>query len=157
MKRLFLIIVTLLIFLSACGGNELTAFAEDFNQSARKYDTTELIEDEFGEIEEEDGEKWRDLFSSKEYSIEAIYDKDKISGYYINVKSDTKSIDKNGKGYNAILTLADALGLDINDLEKGMQEAFNENFHDYEDGPYTVRISVISISSTSMSITVENK
>jgi hypothetical protein len=155
-KFLFnLLMITLL--LAGCGSDELDGFVEDFNQNARKYDATELIEDEFGEIEEEDGEKRRNLFESKEYTIDALYEKNDVVGYYINVRSDTTSISKNGKGYNAVLTLADTLGLKISDLEKGMQKAFNEDFHDYEDGDYKIRISVINVTSASMSITVEKK
>ncbi|MCF3942164.1 hypothetical protein [Oceanobacillus alkalisoli] len=158
MKKLIFVLL-IPIFLIGCGVNakELDSFAEDYNQSARKYDATELVPDEFGEIEEEDGEKWRELFNSKEHTIEALYDGNNVKGYYINVKSDTNSIDKTGKGYNAVLTLADTLGLDIDKLEDGMQTAFNESFHDYEDGEHSIRISVINVTSASMSITVEKK
>ncbi|MGY3718669.1 hypothetical protein ACWE42_24460 [Sutcliffiella cohnii] len=113
------------------------------------------MKSEFGKIETEDGEGWRNLFESKEYSIDAVYDKKDLVGYYINVKSDTNSISKSGKGYNAVLTLADALGLKVSDLEKGMQVAFNESFFVYEDGDYNVRISVINVTSSSMSIMIE--
>lgn len=157
MKKYFLAIITILLVLTACNDNSLNSFVKDFNQSARKYDAIELVESEFGEIEEEDGERWRSLFKSKEYEIEAMYDGKKVSGYYINVNSDTNSILKDSKGYNAVLTLADALDLDIKDLEKGMQEAFNENFYDYEDEYHNIKIRVINITSASMSITIEDK
>ncbi|GIN13203.1 hypothetical protein J26TS2_30700 [Shouchella clausii] len=161
MKRVLSLLLLSVFVLSGCGSvsgsSELSAFVDDFNQSARKYDATELIDSEFGEIETEDGESWKNLFESNEYSIDALYDGSDVIGYYINVESDTTSIDKNGKGYNAVLTLADTLGLKTSDLEKGMQEAFNENFYDYEDGDYNVRISVINVVSASMSITIEEK
>lgn len=154
-KGLFILLISILLV--GCGINELDAFVEDFNQSARKYDTTELMESEFGEIETEDGEDWRNLFESKEYSIDVVYDKKNVVGYYINVKSDQTSIDKTSKGYNAVLTLADSLGLKVSDLEKGMQSAFNDNFYNYEDGDFEVRISVINITSASISIMIEKK
>lgn len=157
MKKYLLVIITILLTLTACGKNSLDSFVEDFNQSARKYDAIELVESEFGEIEEEDGETWRSLFKSKEYEIEAIYDGKEISGYYINVKSDTNSISKEGNGYGAILTIADTLKLNISDLEKGMQKAFNENTHSYEDGEYDIRINVINIASATMFITIDKK
>lgn len=176
MKKLVLFLL-FSILLVGCGANELNTFVEDYNQSARKYDTTELIENEFGDMEkasdlyeemkDEDeevaeiyknsNEGWRNLYISKEYEIKALYDGDELTGYSINVDSETNSIDKTGKGYNAALTLADSLGLNTSDLEKGMQEAFNDDFYDYEDGDYEVRISVINVSSASMSITIENK
>lgn len=157
MKKITLLLIGLVLFLGACGSGELDSFVEDFNQSARKYDATELVESEFGEMETEDEESWRNLFESKEYSIDALYDKKNVIGYYINVKSDTTSIDMTGKGYNAVLTLADSLGLKVSDLEKGMQTAFDDTFHDYEDGNYKVRMSVINVVSASMSITIEKK
>lgn len=157
MKKIMPLFMGLLLFLGACGSSGLDSFVEEFNQSARKYDATELIESEFGEIETEDEESWRNLFESKEYSIDALYDKKDVVGYNIRVKSDNESIDKAGKGYNAVLTLADTLGLKINDLEKGMQTAFNEDFHDYEDGDYKVSIYVINVVSATMSITIEEK
>lgn len=157
MKKVMLLLVALSVILIGCGKNELNAFVDDFNQSARKYDATELKESEFGEIEKIDDEEWRNVFESKEYSIDVMEDKKKIVGYFINVKSDKTSIDKNGKGYNAILTLADTLDLNIRDLENGMQTAFNEKFHDYEDEDYEIGISVVNITSASMSIIIEEK
>lgn len=156
MKKILFILLSS-VLLVGCGKNELDTFTEDFNQSARKYDVTELMQNEYGEIETEDGEDWRNLFNSKEYSIDVMHDKNNIVVYYINVKSDQTSIDKTGKGYNAALTLADSLGLDIGELEKGMQAAFNDDFYDYDEGDYNVRISVINIVSTSMSIMIEEK
>ncbi|MEK4150033.1 hypothetical protein NST02_23605 [Robertmurraya sp. FSL W8-0741] len=156
MKKIAFILL-LSILLTGCGQNELDTFVDEFNQSARKYDTTELMENEFGKIESEDGEEWRNLFESKEYLIRVYYENNSISGYHINVESDTTSIDKKGKGYNAVLTLADTLGLNISDLEKGMQEGFNKDFYEYEDGDYKVRIYVINIISASMGITIEKK
>src|SRR5699024_1784220 len=125
----------------ACGNNELDAFTDEFNQNARKYDAIELVKDEFGEMEyaKDSYDKWKDedeelaealkesdessrvLFESNEYKISSNYDKDKPTGYSIRVESDTNSIDKTGKGYNAILTLADTLDVDVNKLEKEMQ------------------------------------
>lgn len=161
MKRVLILLILLVVvlLLTSCGSanSGLNTFVEKFNQSARKYDTTELIEKEFGKIETEDGESWRTLFESREYFIDIMYDKNDIAAYYIRVESDKTSIDKTSKGYNAVLTLADALGLDIKDLEKGMQAAFNENFYNYEDGSYEVRITVINITHAMMSITIEEK
>lgn len=176
MKKIF-IMLFISFLLVGCGSSDLSTFVESFNQSARKYDTTELIENEFGDMEKasdlyeemkdideeiaetlkNSNEGWRELYNSKEYEIIALYDGKKLTGYSISVESDTNSIDKNGRGYNAILTLADALGLNISELEKGMQTAFNEDFHAYEDGDYEVSISVINIVSTSMTVTIENK
>ncbi len=158
MKKV-LILLIVAILLTSCGSenSELSAFVEKFNQSARKYDAIELIENEFGKIETEDGESWRNLFESKEYSIEIMCDKNNIAGYCIDVVSDKTSISKTGKGYSAVLTLADTLGLNIKELEKGMQAAFNENFYNYEDGSYEVRITVINITHAMMSITIEEK
>lgn len=159
MKKYSLLILSgiLSLILVGCGNDSLDTFVEDFNQSARKYDSTELIKNEFGEIETEDGESWRNLFNSKEYSLDAYYEKNDAVGYYINVKSDQNSIDKKGKGYNAILTLADSLEVNISDLEKGMQKAFDENFYKYEDGDYNIRISVINITSATLAVTIEEK
>lgn len=159
MKKILITLLILVLVLTGCGSkdNELNTFVDDFNQSARKYDTTELIENEFGEIETEDEEDWRSLFESKEYSIDIMYDDNNIVGYYIKVESDQTSIDKTGKGYNAVLTLADALGLKTSELEKGMQTAFNDDFFSYEDGDYEIRVSVINIASATMSIMVEEK
>lgn len=157
MKKFLLLFITMTILLVGCGSKDLDDFVDKFNQNARKYDATELLKDEFGEIEEEDGDKWRVLFESKEYTLEALYDGNDISGYAINVRSDTDSISKSSKGYNAVLTLADTLGINIKDLEKGMQTAFNENFHSYYDGDYEVRIFVVSVVSTSMTISIEKK
>jgi len=157
LKKITPLLIGLVLLLVACGSGELDSFVEDFNQSARKYDATKLKENEFGEVETEDGEDWRNLFESKEYLINLMYDKKNIAGYYIKVESDETSIDKTGKGYNAVLTLADSLDLNISDLEKGMQAAFDDNFHDYEDGDYEVRISVINITSAWLSIMIEKK
>lgn len=157
MKKFITIMLLSTLVLVACGSDGLKSFVDEYNQSARKYDTTELVESEFGKVESEDGESWRSLFQSKEYSIEAIYDKKKVVGYSINVKSDEESIKKDSKGYNAILTLADVLSLDVKKLEGGMQKGFDENFYNYEDGEYDVWITVINIASASMTVSVEQK
>lgn len=157
MKRILILLLTItMLLLVACGNgsNELSKFVESFNQSARKYDTVELTKDEFGEVVSENGEDWRNLYESKEYSIDE-YTEDDLIGYYITVRSDSKSISKEGKGYNAVLTMADALDVDINELEKGMQAAFNEDFYSYEDGDYNVRISVINITNATINIMFE--
>lgn len=159
MKRVLILLILAVLLLTSCGSanSELNTFVEKFNQSARKYDATELKGNEFGKIETEDGESWRTLFESKEYSIEALYDKNNIVGYGIDVVSDETSISKTGRGYSAVLTLADTLGLDIKQLEKGIQTAFNETFHSYEDGGYKVSIFAVSITRATMSITAEKK
>src|SRR5690625_6937425 len=69
LKKITPLLIGLVLLLVACGSGELDNFVEDFNQSARKYDATELKENEFGEVETEDGEDWRNLFESKEYLI----------------------------------------------------------------------------------------
>lgn len=157
MKKVITIILLSTLILVACGSDGLKSFVDEYNQSARKYDTTELAENEFGEMESEDGESWKNLFQSKEYSIDALYDNKNVVGYSINVKSDEESIKKDSKGYNAILTLADVLSLDLKKLEDGMQKGFNENFYNYDDGEYEVRIMVINITTASMTVSVEQK
>lgn len=157
MKKLIAAVLIVVFALSACGNGELQSFTSDYNQSARKYDATELVESEFGKMETEDGESWKNLFDSKEYTIDALYDKNKVVGYSINVRSDDTSIKKDGKGYNAVLTLADALDLDAKKLEDGMQKGFNDSFYDYNDGDYNIRIMVINITSASMTITIERE
>lgn len=178
MKKIILLSITL-IFITACGEDELNDFVNDFNQNARKYDAVEIKKDEFGEMEytRDLYDEWKDedeelakalkeseesskvLFESKEYKIESLYDNKKHTGYYISVNSDTNSIDKTGKGYSAILTLADTLNVDINRLEREMQSAFNSDnlVDEYEDEEYNVRISVINIGSATISITFEKK
>lgn len=175
----FIPLVIFLLFLTACSDDELDNFVNDFNQNARKYDAVEIKKDEFGEMEytkdlyeeyldideevaetlKESKESSKALFESKEYKIDSLYDNKKHTGYYISVNSDTNSIDKTGKGYSAILTLADTLNVDINRLEREMQSAFNSDnlVDEYEDEEYNVRISVINVGSASISITFEKK
>lgn len=178
MRRITLLFFTL-VFLTACSDDELDDFVDDFNQNARKYDAVEIKKDEFSEMEytkdlyeedlgideevaetlKESKESSKTLFESKEYKIDSLYDNKKHTGYYISVSSDTNSIDKTGKGYSAILTLADTLNIDINRLEREMQNAFNSDnlVDEYEDEEYNVRISVINVGSATISITFEKK
>jgi len=155
MRKSLLFIVALFVLLTACGGRAVSSFVEDFNQTARKYDAITLDSDEFGEIEDEDGEKWQTLFSSKEYELDVMYEGNDIKAYFITVESDTKSINKDGNGYNAVLTLADTLGLNIKDLESGMQKSFDEEQYVYEDDNYEVRIFAIDVLRATMMITIE--
>lgn len=177
MKKIVLTMSVALLLIGCGSDSDLSAFADEFNQNARKYDAIEIMEDEFGDMEylKDSYEDWIDedeefaeviknseessitLFESKEYSIESLYDAKKHTGYSIRVNSDTDYINKDSKGYKAVLTIADTLGVNIKDLENGMQNAFNDNFYDYEDDEYEVKISVINIVTASLSITFEKK
>lgn len=158
MKKLPLILImALLLILSACGTNELEDFKESFNQSARKYDATELKEDEFGEIEEEEGEEWQILFESNEYTIDIMYEKGNITHYLIHVSSNTDTIDKDSKGYRALLTLADSFDLDVEKIEMSLDLGVNQAHQIYDEGDYEVRTNALNITSASVSLTVVEK
>ena len=142
MKRLFLFIGTLLIFISACGSDDLKAFVSDFNKNADRYNIQLLDKDDFGEIEDEEYMSWRELYDSDDYSIDAKYeDGESLSGYYLVIDRGQPIEEFEGNGFKASLSIAKALGLDHKKFIRELGASFNEGSHSYVDKDYRVSFS----------------
>lgn len=141
MKKVFILLFASMFVLMGCGSSsaELDDFVKDFNKRASSEDVPELIPEDFGEIEEEEGEYWKDLYESDKYEITAYYDdKKKIIGYHLS--TDLEEILLEGKGYNASLVLAKSLGLSAKDFSKNLGKAMDTDVHTYEENGYEVNI-----------------
>lgn len=163
-KALFLLFVSIFI-LTGCGSNELKQFVDDFNEVIENEDIDELNPDNFGELEEseEDDEefKWRELYESDRYIIEAEYgDGKNLSGYFIHIDPSEPYKELEGKGYRASVSIAKALGLSSSSFSNSFKTALTEDTHSYSENGYEIRFLNIGWDSsidTGISVTFEEK
>ncbi|WP_342505908.1 hypothetical protein [Sporosarcina sp. FSL K6-2383] len=141
MKRLIFVLVMSMLFLVACGVDELEEFTKEFNQRALKDDVPELVMDEFGDIEIEEVENmgWQQLYESDSYYIDAKYkDGEKLSGYHLVIDKSEPFEEFEGEGYKAGLSIIKTLGLDAGDYVRGYGTALSEGRGLYIENGYKV-------------------
>ena len=150
MKRVLgLVVILSLVLVSCSGGGELDQFVETFNQRAGSEGVAELIPDEFGKIEKDDGEVWRELYESEKYSIAANYKtKTSLSGYSISIDSGEPFAEQQGEGYKASLLIARSIGLNVSDYAKNFGKALRTDIHTYSEDGYEVKFVYIGHDST---------
>ncbi len=140
MKKKLLMVVTLLFVLAGCGsGNELEEFTETYNERAESEDVSELVIDEFGEIENYEDEQIQELYESDKYEIVAEYDNDKLIGYSIFIDSSEPFENKEGQGYRASTVVARSLDLSVSGYVNNFEKALRTDIHTYTENGYEVR------------------
>lgn len=141
MKRTIIIFMALLLItLVGCNSNELGGFVETFNKRAESENVAELMPDEFGEIEKDDGDMWQEIYESEKYQIEVNYkNKSTISGYSVSIESKELLKGQKSEGYRASALTARALGLDVSGYANNFTKALNTDIHSYTDNGYEVR------------------
>lgn len=144
------------LFLVGCD-SPMDDFVKNYNEKANEYGVSELSEAEFGEIETAEELKWQKLFESKDYHLDALYEADRLNGYLLKVHGDKPSINDTSPGYLAALTLASALDLDLATFENEMEEAFDKDFTNYDDGAYNINISLLDLPDDAMIVIVEKR
>lgn len=149
-KITFLFSLIMTLFLVGCSSSSgLSGFTKDFNENARKYNVLELVEKEFGEIEDDENMSWQTLFDSQKYDIDAKYkDGKNITGYRITIKEIEKFIENDGEAYDATLNIVDILGLDLKKIDEEFQKVSTKDNEGYIDNGYKVGLFYTGLSDT---------
>ena len=126
-KVLFLL---LLLSLIACGNDldETNSFIESFNENAYEFTGVGLIDvNNLENIRQEKNGKWRRLYESKFYTLEAKYnDNEKLTGYNLSIDKNQAYEKMEGFGYEATLVLIKTLGLDREEFNKYYQKSLED-------------------------------
>lgn len=152
MKKILILSLVAVLILAGCGSsNELESFAESFNKRAVSEDVPELIPEEFSEMQEDEGEYWRELYESEKYSIDAYYeDGKKLSMYALNISAEEPFDAKEGEGYRAGIMTARALGLSTSDYVKNFEKALQTDRHEYTENGYEIKFIYIGWDSSTL-------
>lgn len=162
MKKLLFVFMTMMILLLvACGSDELQEFVDAFNENAKTYDVPELIPEEFGDIEDEEGMTWQQLYESRNYTIDARYkDGKNLFGFHLAIDNNQPYEKLEGVAYHTGITISEALNLNIDKYVKEFETALTTTSHTYTDGDYRIEFfypGSSSMTSVGMIINFDKK
>lgn len=155
---LFLSFVMTLFLVGCSSSSGLSDFTKDFNENARKYNVPELVEKEFGEVEDDENMSWQTLFESQKYDIDAKYKDGKtVSGHRVAIKDIENFVGKDGSAYDATLTIVDTLGLDPKKLDEELRKMLNKDNDGYVDNGYKVSLFLNNVTDTLIYINIDKE
>ena len=141
MRKIYLIAFVLFFALVGCGSDPLKSFVKKFNEISQKNGIDILITDDFGPVEQEEDSNraWQLLYETNEYIIEAKYEDGKnLSGYYLVIDNNDPYEEREGRGYNAAITIIESLGLVKTKFNNEFKKAMELSSHSYSDDDYIV-------------------
>lgn len=162
MKKVIMLVV-LAFVLVACGKDDLTNFTDEYNRVAEKKGIDQLSFNTFEEPESEsDSDRaWQLLYENDRYIIEAKYEDGKnLSGYYLVIDENQPFYDEKGEGFEAALTIIEALGLNKAKFKAEFRKALKKTSHAYDDENYIVSITnpgVDGLTSVGLIINFDKK
>ncbi|GIN08660.1 hypothetical protein J1TS1_28050 [Shouchella clausii] len=121
--------------------DDVKEFIESFNLLASLEDDVDLIEDVEPAKSDDDGYS-QILYSSSDYALTALYEKDgEVKSYVFVISDDQPYRDLEGNALFAMLHVGSALDLDLEELSAKFEEAIPNHAGMYMGDDYTVTFS----------------